>query len=244
MKINIKNFGTDLKVIHIGNLFKYLNNSEWYLTVWCQPKQEKTWTLLANLPLISRGKTINPSGLNASTDNHRVISFTDLYKMSNTTLAEFIGSEANQSYVQKQESLQHAFNLCTPHENNIIIPQLELARALFLWNSYLCRSCLSSTTLTLDFDIQTNHMNSEVNIHILKTSTFPLEALNEEGTLSVLAWMLVSPSAMTSFNSIYQHYIEKHEPLSNGEKWNFSFQRERRRLKRESSRFLIIKSQS
>lgn len=221
MNINIKNFNPNVVVRHIGNLFKYNNNPTWYLTIWCQPRQEKAWTLFSNLPLISRGKVLNSSSHNESKLNQKIISFTNRYTLTGTTLAEFIGANNHQSPQQRQEALQNAFNLSTLQESNIIIPQLELARALFLWNSYLCRACLSSTVLQLEFDVHTNAASNITDIYILNTSTFPLTALNEEGTRSVLAWMLTSPSIITSYNSIYQHYQTNRQLSSNLEKWDF-----------------------
>src|SRR5690606_5105782 len=66
---------------------------------------------------------------------------------------------------------------------------------------------------------QENH----VDIHVLKTSTFPKSAFNQSGTKQLLAWLLTDPAAMYSYQSIYQHYQNNRQINGQRETWRFSF---------------------
>jgi hypothetical protein len=125
------------------------------------------------------------------------------------------------------ENPQNAFSITqqSAEETLIIyIPQLELARAIFLINSYLCRACLTTTTLQQEFDVQHDVKNNHVDIHVLKTTNFPLSAFDQGGTKQILAWLLTNHLAMTSFESIHQHYYKNNESRRGWETWNFSFE--------------------
>ncbi len=218
----IKGFGDDSLVVHIGDFFRYNNVSDWSLALWCRPIQEKKYTRLANLPILSRGKLIN-SKKRQSRRVDRVFTFKPGYQISAGTLSEFPELSTFQS-VRDKEGTQNAFCFAGEKGDLVVLPQLELARAIFLVNSYLCRSCLSSATLQLEFDVQSFPDRNHVDIHVLKTSTFPKSAFNQSGTKRLLAWLLTDPTAMASYQSIYRHYQLNREQKGALEIWRFSFE--------------------
>ena len=217
----IKGFGDDSLVVHIGDLFRYNNVPDWSVSLWCSPIQEKKHTRLANLPLLSRGKILNSTEPQSSRVD-RVITFKSGYQISVSTLSVFPDLSTFQS-VKNKEGIQNAF--CFNGENGdlVVLPQLELARAVFLMNSYLCRACLNSKTLPLEFDVRSDPVRNHVDIHVLKTNTFPKSAFNQSGTKQLLAWLLTDQSAMASYQSIYRHYQLNREFKGKLESWRFSF---------------------
>lgn len=218
----IKGFGDDSLVVHIGDFFRYNNVADWSLALWCRPIQDKKHTRLANIPIISRGKLIN-SQKRQSRRVDRVFTFKPGYQISASTLSAFPELSAFQS-VRDKEGIQNAFCFDGGKGDLVVLPQLELARAIFLVNSYLCRACLSSATLQLEFDVQPYPDRNHVDIHVLKTSTFPKSAFNQSGTKRLLAWLLTDPTAMASYQSIYRHYQLNRELKGALESWRFSFE--------------------
>ncbi len=217
----IKGFGSDATIVHIGDFFRYNNVPEWSISVWCWPTQDKKYTKLSNLPLLSRGNLLN-SQKKPSRRIDRVITFKPGYELIEATLAEFPEISSFKS-IRDRDGMQNAFCCWGNKHDSVVIPQLELARAIFLANSYLCRACLSSAILPLEFDVQPVPEQNHVNIHVLQTSTFPKSAFDQSCTTQLLAWLLTDSQAMASYQSILQHYQEKREFRDRLENWRFSF---------------------
>jgi hypothetical protein len=220
----IAGFDDDVQIVHIGELFRARSKRDWYINVWCRPLQDKKSTRISNLALLSRSKRINSSKRGEHSAD-RVIELPSGYQLFPAKLADF-PDLSNFDSVRKAESRQNAFIYTEQKPRRTVkyvIPQLELARAIFLINSYLCRACLSSTTLQLEFDVQRPYFHKHVDIHVLKTSTFPLSAFDQSGTTMILAWLLTNSDAMNSFQSIYSHYMRDRQFKGIWESWCFSF---------------------
>ena len=218
----IKELGNDALIVHIGDFFRYTNLPDWRVTLWCYPIQNKKHTRLSNLSLLSRGKLLN----NTKAETRRVdriISLIPGYSFTTSTLTEFPDLGTHKSVIDK-ESNQTSFCFQSENGDTVVLPQLELARSIFLINSYLCRSCLDSATLQLEFDVQHHPVKNHVDIHVLTTNTFPKSAFDQSGTKKLLAWLLTNPSAMASYQSIYQYYLLNRELKDNLESWRFSFE--------------------
>jgi hypothetical protein len=222
----IDGFDNDILVVHIGNLYRQSRNENpWHVNVWFNPVQKKKSTTLANLPLLSRGKILN--SIHRKENIHdRIITVQPGHTLTPTTLAGFPDISRSES-VRNKENAQNAFSIAEQSANGMLIsyiPQLELARAIFLVNSYLCRACLTTTTLQQDFDVQHDVENNHFDIHVLKTANFPLSAFDQGGTRQILAWLLTNHLAMTSYKSIYQHFHKNYESQGVWTIWNFSFE--------------------
>src|SRR5699024_8858812 len=103
------------------------------------------------------------------------------------------------------------------------ITQLELTRSLFLINSYFCRSCLSSTALQQEFDVQYEVERDHLEIRILPSSSFPKGALEQSAVEQLLVWLFSDQQVMASYESIFRHYQQNRQITKNGEQWCFSF---------------------
>lgn len=215
-------FGDNCSVIHIGDLFRYTNREDlWYINVWFRPIQQKKYTLFSNLPALARGRTINRT-LQDFTKSDRVLTFRSSDRLHPCLLSEFPELDVIPS-VKNAEGNQHAFFWDGNRGDRIVVPQIELARAIFLVSSYLCRSSLNSTSLRVDFDVQIDHLKSHADIYILKNSSFPHTSLRKSMYRLLLGWLLTDSNAMESYQSIYQHYIANSVRNEKNESWRFSF---------------------
>lgn len=220
----INHFDNDVKIIHIGNLFRYADNHQWYIEVWCKPYQKKKSTRFVNLPLLSRNRILNNTLRRDEKYNEedKIITFESDYTLHTCKLSEFDIPYDLES-VKKTDGLQNAF-LYETQKSKIVIPQLELAKSLFLVNSYFCKACLSPNSIALEFDVRHARDRYHADVHVLKTTTFPKSAFDQKGLLKQLAWLLTDPIAMASFRSIYKHYQKNRTVTELQERWCFSFE--------------------
>lgn len=176
-------------VIYIGDLFRYTNREDlWYINVWFRPIQQKTHTLFSNLPALARGKAINRT-LQDFTKSDRVLTFRSSDQLHPCLLSEFPELDEIPS-VKIADGNQHGFYLDGNRGDRIVVPQIELARYIFLVSSYLCRSSLNSTSLHVDFDVQIDHLKSHADIYIRKW--FFSSHIIEEKYVQITTWMVVN----------------------------------------------------
>jgi len=215
-------FDDNCSVIHIGDLFRYTNREDlWYIKVWFRPFQKKNYTLFSNLPALARGRVINRT-FQHFTKSDRVLTFRSSDQLHSCLLSEFPELDVIES-VKNADGNQHGFYWDCNRGDRIIVPQIELARSIFLVSSYLCRSSLSSTSLHVDFDVQIDHLKSHADIYILKNSSFPHTSLKKSMYSSLLGWLLTNSNAMASYQSIYKHYVANSVRNEKTESWRFSF---------------------
>ena len=216
-------FDDDVKVVHIGHLFRNSENKEWRIFVWFNPMQERKWTRFTHLPLLSRGKTLNRTTKRNNTAD-RVIEF-GASGLQQAKLIDFPNLSSFAS-VRNKDGAQNSFIYEVETRYRTIryhIPQLELARSLFLINSYFCRSCLSSTALQQDFDVQYEIERDHLEIRILPSSSLPKGALEQSAVGQLLVWLFSDQDVMDSYESIFRHYQQNREIKNNVESWCFSF---------------------
>ena len=103
----------------------------------------------------------------------------------------------------------------------ILIPQIELARALFFRNAYLARNCVDSGILSREFDVGIE--DDKGIIFVLPHCSFPLSALKDEATRKHLAWVLTNPIVRKSYESIADYFVREKVALDNVTCWNFHF---------------------
>lgn len=218
----LEGFDNDLKIIHIGNLFRRPGDTRWHVSLWLNPRQTKPSTPLSNIPLLSRGRLINQTGHRRESGKQRTITISSRTLVNETKLSAY--PRFGYKTLGIQEAKEHALRIQNPGRPALILPQLELARALFFPNAYLTRAAFSTTYLQQDFDVIRQGEVSE--IRLLDTSSFPVQALSYPGTRAVLAWLLLDSNARTSFESINQCLMSDLDPVprANWESWHFRFQ--------------------
>lgn len=216
-----KNIESNSKLLHLGDLFRSTTAKYWRINAWLSPIQNKRHAAFSNLPMLARGRVLNATGKKPKRDRASS-SITRDSIISECNLNEF--PEFAYASLAKVEARQKGFLIETPGKPSFIIPQLELARVLFLHSGYLCRAALTSETLAHEFDVQERLNEGKVIVNVLKLSTFPKNAFDDAGTRRMLAWLLIDRNARKSFESIFRHY-KQYSRVNNGwEMWTFSFE--------------------
>lgn len=204
----LASFEDNVQVVHIGHLFRNSESKEWRIFVWFNPMQERKWTRFTHLPLLSRAKVVNSTTKQINKAD-RVIEFgaSDLQRAK---MIDFPNLSSFAS-VRNKDGAQSSFiyEAETPYSKiRYHIPQLELARSLFLINSYFCRSCLSSTALQQEFDVQYEVERDHLEIRILPSSSFPKEALEQSAVVQLLVWLFSDSDVIDSYESIFKGRCE------------------------------------
>lgn len=221
MADRFKGIENNSKLLHLGDLFRSTTAKYWRINTWLSPIQNKRHAAFSNLPMLARGRVLNATGEKPKRDRASC-SITRDSIISECNLNEF--PEFAYASLAKAEARQKGFLIKTPGKPSFIIPQLELARVLFLHSGYLCRAALTSETLTHEFDVQERLNEGKVIVNVLKLSTFPKGAFDDAGTRRMLAWLLIDRNARKSFESIFRHY-KQYSRVNNGwEMWTFSFE--------------------
>lgn len=216
-----KNIENNSELLHLGDLFRSTTAKYWRINAWLSPIQNKRHAAFSNLPMLARGRVLNATGEKTKRDRASC-SITRDSIISECNLNEF--PEFAYASLAKVEARQKGFVIKTPGKPRFIIPQLELARVLFLHSGYLCRAALTSETLTHEFDVQERLNEGKVIVNVLKLSTFPKNAFDDAGTRRMLAWLLIDRNARKSFESIFRHYKQYSRVNTGWEMWTFSFE--------------------
>lgn len=209
------------KLLHLGDLFRSTTAKYWRINAWLSPMQNKRHANFSNLPMLARGRVLNAKGDKPKRDRASC-SITRDSIVSECNLNEF--PDFAYASLAKVEARQKGFLIETPGKPLFIIPQLELARVLFLHSGYLCRAALTSEMLTHEFDVQERLNEGKAIINVLTLSTFPKKAFDDAGTRRMLAWLLIDRNARKSFESIFRHYKQFSKVNNSWETWTFSFE--------------------
>lgn len=219
MTVKIKNFDHDITIQHIGGLFKGSKSQIWSINLQCSPKQEKGFTNFSNAAMLIRGKRLNCNQRQLSQPN-LITTLTKDDIITPSYLKDF-NELATDSRLEYIEGIQNSFLIERPNEAKIHLPQFELARTLFLINSYFCRASLSTTTIQHEFELVQN--DEETIIYFLDMNTMPLKLVKQKATQGLLAWLLLDPNAKQSFESICRNFNTQLKDENGWKKWIFQF---------------------
>lgn len=227
MGARFKKCDNDVQLVHLGHVLIPESEQSFrpMIEVWGSPSQRKNGfraTNFSNMPALYRGYILNKVSLKEhySHSGNIILTRTDVLAPDN--LGVFPELSCFES-LSKVESEQYAFVVSGRNGRLLVIPQLELARALFYTSSYLARASLTSTTLRNDFCVDEQMDKGIVNIQVLSTTSYPKTAFSDPATRSMLAWLLVYKQARYSFESIFQHFNNNMERVPGYKKWKFSF---------------------
>ncbi len=215
----INHFDHNVTVTHIGGLFKGSRSQIWSINLQCSPIQTKRFTNFSNAAMLIRGKKLNCSERQLSQPN-LVITLSDQDFLAPSSLKDFddLTTDSKLAYF---EGIQTSFIIKRENQPVIHLPQFELARTLFLINSYFCRASLSTTTIQHEFEVIQN--DDENLIVFLENNTMPLKLVNQKGTQGLLAWLLLDPNAKQSFESICRYFNTQLKDENGWKKWIFQF---------------------
>ena len=219
MTAKINHFDNNVTVTHVGGLFKGSKSKIWSINLQCSPKQGKKFTNFSNAAMLIRGKKLNCNERQLSKPN-LVITLSEQDQLIPSFLKYFDGLTIDPN-LEYFEGIQTSFIIERPNQATIHLPQFELARTLFLINSYFCRASLSTTTIQHEFVVLQD--NGETVITFLEDNTMPLKLVNQKGTQSLLAWLLLDPNAKQSFESICRYFNTQMIDKDGWKKWIFQF---------------------
>ena len=218
--IKIKNFPENARITFLGSIFKDIKNSEWNITVGLENDKYSTkdqryilnHARFSNMPLLARNRRFNQTKLFTPFNESTItIKIDDFQKW------DILINESGQYSFSNIVSDIHA----KLTDIKIVLPQIELARVLFLHNAYLSRAALDQGCLSREFDIIKEDHQTLINIP--EFCNFPISQFNNIGMRRLLAWILLDPQIRTSFESISKNFLSEKLQTKFREFWNFNF---------------------
>lgn len=220
--IRFDNLSDDTTIMGIGSLFKKTLNSQWGINLEFSPKNETSSLRISNIPIIARKRIFN------QTQEHKLAGYHLTFSVSNTQnwVRKKLSDFPIQSSIRTIERKQHCFCFSVKWQGKddvmVYIPQLELARVLFLHDGYLSRSSLEPDYLKSEFSIE--HIRSDLTqIKVMPSSGYPLKALDDSESRRFLSWILIDPAARASYESIGRYQKTKGYDKGGYRQWDFEF---------------------
>ena len=210
----------DARILSIGDFFRKDSESIWRINLDFYPKQNKSFLELSNAPVLVKKRTLNPTNETNPSSFAITFSIVDTKMWSVKTLSEYPLSDK----IRKIEKEQFCFFFEIDSGLSIYLPQLELARVLFLHNAYLSRTALEPNGLRTEFDVISDKVSGKARVNVLPSSGYPLKSLDDYQSRRLLSWILIDKEARRSFESISESQV-LHGTNKNGYRhWNFQFE--------------------
>jgi hypothetical protein len=213
-----KHIPEDALVLGVGSLFKKNSNVFWGINLSFSKKLDRPSIPIAGVPLIRRYKSLSANQSNQLKGRQLTFTIRDAQQWDRKRLRD---CPAFHSMGNGHNSEQWCFEFDVPDGPTVFLPQLELARVLFLHDNYLSRICLEHGKLSSDFNI--TNINGHWQIDVMPSSSYPIAAFNDERSRRFLSWILMDPEARTSFESIHQTMMREYISSGQYKFWDFSF---------------------
>ncbi len=213
----IKGIENDSQIRTIGNIYRRLDNSSWKINVEFEPGQIKHSLGISQIPLLARRRILNatkvtqPAGFRMVFDLKN--SHWDAVKIKHIPLP---------GVARRQDREQWCFRI-EAGGNQIYLPQLELARALILYEPYLCRLVMSPGGLLEEFDVQQLDDPDSIQINLLPSCSLPRHVRGDNELRRALAMIILDPEMRHAFDSISRYQIEYGKYINNYRVWQFRF---------------------
>lgn len=226
--MKLAGYDENVTISHVGMLIRKSSpdnkeaNHAWLLDVKGYPIQDKKTTSFSNLPFLARGLVLNATKPLTLKSNFS-FSIDSIEQFEEIPLANYVGRLYPESqYVDQRESKLWGYRtFCEGTE--LIFPQIEMARALFLNTAYLTRKSMETVLIDVEFDRQFDEELRLLRIHFTKANNFSISALENSKVRQMLSWLLFQPDAIDSYQSIYRHYVQERVFEGGWEKWQFRF---------------------
>lgn len=216
--MKFKGIKNDSKIKEIGAIFRRHGASDWYINVKLAPSQKKYYFGFSQVPVLARRRVLN--AIEAS----RPAGFKSSVTVMNTRFwnAELIKACPIPSVNRQGDSKQWCF-VFNFNGVRYFLPQIELARALFLHTAYLARLSLIHNGLSQEFDVRRENEFNKVWINILPASSLPLNSRRDDALRQQLAWILLDEDARHSFESIATYQLRNGYDSDKYRLWDFQF---------------------
>lgn len=216
--MKFKGIENDSKIKEIGSVFRHQSGSDWHINVKLAPNQKKYYFGFSQVPVLARRRVLK------ATEKSRPAGFKSSVTVVNTRFweAERIKACPIPAVNRQGDSKQWCF-VFESAGTQYFLPQIELARVLFLYTAYLARLSLIHQGLSQEFDIQRTSELNKVWINILPTSSLPLKARSDDALRQRLAWLLLDEDARHSFESIATYQLKNGYDSDKYRLWDFQF---------------------
>lgn len=217
-KYKIKGVEDNDQLTYIGSLFRHAYSADWHVQVRFKKSQKRS-VLASLLPDLAVGRTYNLT--DAPKSKQKMTSFNWSNLVSKGT-----GEDLNLPAIPDIYRNEQYFVL-EKKQSYLAIPQIELARVLFLQNSKLFHYALDSIALSIDFQsFQPDDKNLLIEIN--STAQLSKNRFEQLFNLSKLAYTLFDKSGKASFLSIAQNLLKNRFDTTNKNGdlstwWAFSF---------------------
>lgn len=215
--MRFKDVANNSKIRELGSLFRGPDGSGWRIEVRLTTSKDLHHFKISDLFALARGRMLNP------TTNPAPAGYPcDIQIVNTATWAEKTIGFCPIPYSDQRGDAEQ---WCFVFEHNGIthyLPQIELARVLFLRSAYLAPLSLAPGGLSEDFDAQRTGAH-EAQINILPTCTLASYARSDHAFRRALAWILLDGDARRSFESIATNQLRDGEETDKRRSWRFRF---------------------
>ncbi|WP_081577659.1 Tn7-like element transposition protein TnsE [Acidithiobacillus thiooxidans] len=217
--MKLKGVENNSVIREIGSLFRRHDDSGWHINVKLEPGQKKQHVGVSQIPILARRRVVN------ATEQPLPAGFLKRVVIENTRLwlAEPIDACPIPVVSRQGDGRQWCFNF-EFGGTRYYLPQLELARALFLHHAYITRLALIPGGLSHEFDVQRIDNLSRALINILPNCTLPLYVRGDHELRRALAWILLDDDARQSFESIARYQLQNGYDTDKYRLWQFQFE--------------------
>ncbi|MDY0208459.1 MAG: Tn7-like element transposition protein TnsE [Pseudomonas sp.] len=202
----------------IGSLFRRHGGADWHINIKLTPTQKKKYFGFSQVPILARRRVLN------ATEKSRPAGFKNSVTVVHTRFWESVQIKACPiPTVNRQEDAKQWCFVFDVNGTRYFLPQIELARVLFLHTAYLARLSLIHNGLSQEFDIQRTSLLNRVRINILPTSSLPLQTRRDDAHRQQLTWILLDEAARHSFESIATYQLKNGYDNDKYRLWDFQF---------------------
>lgn len=198
----IKGIDDNSKIKAIGNLFRGLGRSNWRINVQFEDEQKKRSLGISQVPLLARKRILN------STTVQKPAGFKKAFSLGNSPWSGVKIEDVPILGVSSQKDHEQWCFKFIADGIQVYLPQLELARVLFLHEPYLCRLAMIPNGLAEEFDIKPLTEPDGIQINLLKNCNLPKHFRGDHALRRVLASVILDPDVRKAFESISKYQIE------------------------------------
>ena len=216
--MKFKGVENDSKIKEIGSVFLRHGGSDWNINVTLTPHQQKQYFGFSQVPILARRRVLNVTTALPQAGFTRSVTIASTHSWEVAQIKACPIPAVNRARDAKQWCFVFDFNGI-----RYFLPQIELARVLFLHTAYLARLSLTHNGLSQEFDVQQESELNKVWINILPTSSLPLNSRRDDALRQRLAWILLDEDARQSFESIAIYQLKNGYDSDKYRLWDFQF---------------------